>query len=58
MLQPSDLCCNKVQVELKEEIELCRDKESLCRDTVEEVCEEDRRDTLDSYRDIDQGKWQ
>ena len=41
MLQPADLCRNKVQAELKEEIE-------LCRDTVEEVREEDCRDTLDS----------
>ena len=41
MSQPVDLCHNKVQAELKEEIE-------LCRDTTEEVCEEDYRDTLDS----------
>ena len=41
MLQPVALCCNKVQAELKEEIE-------LSRDTAEEVCEEDCHDTLDS----------
>ena len=40
MLQPVDLCRNKVQAKLKEEIE-------LFRDTVKEVCEEDYRDTLD-----------
>ena len=27
MLQPATLCCNKVQAEFKEEIELYRDKE-------------------------------
>ena len=48
MSQPVVLCRNKVQVELKEEIELCRDKEFFCRNTVEEACEEDFRDTLDS----------
>ena len=47
MSQPAALCRNKVQVELKEEIELCLDKEFLCRDTAEEVCEEDCRDTHD-----------
>ena len=29
-------------------MELCRDKEFLCRDTAEEMCEEDCCDTLDS----------
>ena len=47
MSQPTALCRNKVQAELKEEIKLCRDKEFFCRDTVEEVCEEDCRNTLD-----------
>ena len=28
-------------------MELCHDKEFLCRDTAEEMCEEDRRDTLE-----------
>ena len=41
MSQPADLCRNKVQAELKEATE-------LCRDIVEEVCEEDFRDTLNS----------
>ena len=58
MSQTSALCHNKVQAELKEEIELCRNKKSFCRDTAEEVCEEDCCDTLDSCHDIDQGKWQ
>ena len=58
MLQPAALCHNKVQAELKEEIELCRDKEFFYRDTAKEVCEEDCRDTLDSFCNIDQGKWQ
>ena len=48
MLQPTALCSNKVQAELKEEIELCRDKEFFYCDTTEEVCEEDYRDTLNS----------
>ena len=56
MLQPAALCHNKVQAELKEEIELYRDKEFLCRGTTKEVCEEDFRDTLEFYHDIDQGK--
>ena len=48
MSQPADLCHNKVQAELMEEIELCSDKEFFCRNTAKEVCEEDCRDTLDS----------
>ena len=48
MSQPTTLCRNKVQAELKEEIELYCDKEFFCHDTVEEVCEEDWCDTLDS----------
>ena len=48
MSQPTALCLNKVQAELKEEIKLCRDKEFFCHDTAEEVCEEDCCDTLDS----------
>ena len=47
MLQPAALCRNKFQAELKEEIELCHDKEFFCRDTAEGMCEEDCRDTLD-----------
>ena len=49
MPQLVDLCRNKVQVELMEEIELCRDKEFFCHNTAEEVCEEDCHDTLDSF---------
>ena len=48
MSQPVALCRNKVQAELKEEIELCHDKEFFYYDTAEEVCEEDCRNTLDS----------
>ena len=48
MSQQETVCSNKVQVELKEELELCSDKEFLCRNTTEEVCEKDCRDTLDS----------
>ena len=47
MLEPGDLCHNKGQVALKEEIEFYHDKEIFYCDTVEEVCEEDCRDTLD-----------
>ena len=46
MSQPAALCCNKVQAELNEEIELGRDKKFLCRDIAEEVFEEDCHDTL------------
>ena len=46
MSQLAALCRNKLQAELNEEIELCRDKEFLCHDTAEEVCEEDCHDTL------------
>ena len=48
MSQPTALCRNKVQAELKEEIELYCDKEFFYHDTAEEVCEEDCCDTLDS----------
>ena len=48
MSQLAVLCHNKVHVELKEEIELCRNKEFFCHNTAEEVCEEACRDTLDS----------
>ena len=56
MSQPTDLCRNKVQAKLTEEIELCRDKEFFYRNIAKEVCEEDCRDTR-LYSDIDQGKW-
>ena len=46
MSQPAALCGNKVQAEIKEEIELCRDKEFFCHDIAEEECEEVCRDTL------------
>ena len=48
MSQIAALCRNKVQAELKEEIELCHDKEFFCRDTDKEVCEEDCRNTVNS----------
>ena len=46
MSQPAALCRNKVQAEIKEEIELCRDKEFFCCDIAKEECEEVYRDTL------------
>ena len=46
MSQPAALCRNKVQVEIKEEIELCRGKEFFCCNIAEEECEEVCRDTL------------
>ena len=52
MSQLATLCRNKVQAELKEEIELCCDKEFFCRDTTKEVFEEDCCDTLDSVATI------
>ena len=48
MSQPAALCRNNVQAKLKEEIELCGDKDFFCRNTAEEMCEENCRDTLDS----------
>ena len=46
MSQPATLCRNKVQAEIKEEIELCHEKEFFYCDIVEEECEEVYRDTL------------
>ena len=46
MLQSIALCRNKVHAEIKEEIELCHDKEFFCRDITEEECEEVCHDTL------------
>ena len=39
MSQPVALCRNKVQAEIKEGIELCRDKEFFCLDIAEEEYE-------------------
>ena len=46
MSQQIALCRNKVQAETKEEIELCCDKEFICRNIAKEECEEVCRDTL------------
>ena len=46
MSQLTAVCWNKVQVELKAEIEFSHDKEFFCRNIIEEDCEEDCRDTL------------
>ena len=46
MSQPAAVCRNKVQVEFKEDEELCHDKEFFYRDIAEEECEEDCRNTL------------
>ena len=46
MSQPAAVFRNKVQVEFKEEEELCREKEYFCRDIAEKECEEDCHDTL------------
>ena len=46
MLHPTALCSNKVQTEIKEEIELCHNKEFFCRDIAEEECEEVCHDTF------------
>ena len=48
MSQLAAVCRKKVQVQFKEEIELCHDKEFFCRDIGEEECDEDCRDTLNS----------
>ena len=49
MTQPATLCRNKVQAEIKEEIELCCDKEFFYRDIAEEECEGVYCDTLYSF---------
>ena len=46
MSQLATLCRNKVLVEIKEELELCRNKEFFYRDNAEEECEEVCSDTL------------
>ena len=46
MSQPTAICRNKVQIEFKEEEELCGDKKFFCRNIAIEECEEDSRDTL------------
>ena len=46
MSQPTALCHNKVQAKIKEEIELCHDKEFFYHDIAEEECEGVCRDTL------------
>ena len=46
MSQPTALWHNKVQAEIKEEEELCRDKEFFYRKIAKEKCEEDYHDTL------------
>ena len=46
MSQPTALWHNKVQVEIKEEEELCRDKEFFYHKIAKEKCEEDYHDTL------------
>ena len=46
MSQPATLCRNKVQAKIKEEIELCHDKEFFCHDIAEEECERVCRDIL------------
>ena len=46
MSQLAALWHNKVQAEIKEEEELCHDKEFFCRGIAEEECEEYCHDTL------------
>ena len=48
MSRQAAVCCNKVQVELKEEIESLSRQRVFCRDIAEEECKEDCRDTLNS----------
>ena len=48
MSQPAAICRNKVQVELKAEIESLSQQRVFCRDIAEEECKEDCRDTLNS----------
>ena len=52
MLQPTTVCPNKVQVEFKEEEELCRDQEFFCCNIAEEKCEEDCHNTLCSVATV------
>ena len=48
MSQPAAVCHNKVQAELKVEIESLSRQRVFCRDIAEEECKEDCRDTLNS----------
>ena len=48
MSQPADVCHNKVQAKLKEEIEPLSQQRILCHDIAEEECKEDYHDTLNS----------
>ena len=48
MSQPVTVCRNKVQVELKVEIEFPSQQRVFYRDIAEEECKEDCRDTLNS----------
>ena len=48
MLQPAVVCRNKVQAELKAEIESLSRQRVFCRNIAEEECKEDYRDTINS----------
>ena len=48
MSQPVAVCRNKVQVELKAQIESLSRQRVFCRDIAKEECKEDCRDTLNS----------
>ena len=50
MSLPAAICCNKVQAELKADIESLLGQSIFCRDIAEEECKED-------YCDNYQGKW-
>ena len=58
MSQPTAVYCNKVQAELKVEIESLSRQRVLCRDIAEEECKEECRDTLNSVETMIKGKWQ
>ena len=58
MSQPAAVCRNKVQVELKAEIESLSRQRVLCHDIAEEECIKDYRDTLNSVAIMIKAKWQ
>ena len=56
MSQPEAVCHNKVQAELKAEIESLSQQRVFFRDIAEEKCKEDCCDTLNSVARMIKGK--
>ena len=58
MSQLAVVCRNKVQAELKAEIESLSRQRVFCHDIAEEECKEYYRDTLNYVVTMIKGKWQ